>query len=79
MRAAVVFGAGDDASIEAAVGARFPSSQIANLQVTITDQTFGTQAFRRIDVSYDFDFLIHFSDNWNGVTITATRFAPDFS
>lgn len=79
VRAAAVYGAGDDASIEAAVEARYGSAQIADLQVTISDETFGAQAFRRIDVIYDFTFLIHFSDNWDGVTITATRYAPDFS
>jgi hypothetical protein len=52
---------------------------ISNLDVVVTPQTFGTQAFRRIDVTFDFDFLIHFSKDWNGVTITATRYAPDFS
>lgn len=79
VRAAAVYGADDDDSIEAAIEARYDSNQIDNLDVTITDQTFGTQAFRRIDVVYDFDFLIHFSNDWSGVTITATRYAPDFS
>ena len=79
VRAAAVFGADDDVSIEDAIEARYESSQLTNLDVTITDQTFGTQAFRKIEVVYDFVFLIHFSDDWNGVTITATRYAPDFS
>lgn len=78
-RAAAVYGADDDASIEAAVEARFGSTQIGNLDVNLSAATFGTQDFRRIDVTYDFDFLIHFSDDWSGVTITATRYAPDFS
>lgn len=78
-RAAAVYGADDDDSIEAAVEARFSSSQIGNLDVNFASETFGAQAFLRIDVTYEFDFLIHFSDDWNGVTITATRYAPDFS
>jgi Flp pilus assembly protein TadG len=82
-RAAAVYSAEDDddveAAVEAAVEARYPSNMISNLDVVVTPQTFGTQAFRRIDVTFDFDFLIHFSKDWNGVTITATRYAPDFS
>lgn len=78
-RAAAVYGADDDGSIERAIEARYESNQLPSLEVTITSQAFGAQAFRRIDVVYDFEFLIHFSDNWNGVTITATRYAPDFS
>lgn len=82
-RAAAVYSAEDDAdviaAIEAAVQARYPSNMISNLDVNVNGQTFGTQAFRRIDVTFDFNFLIHFSKDWSGVTITATRYAPDFS
>lgn len=79
VRAAAIYGADADADIEAAIEARYQSDQQSNLEVTITDETFGAQAFRRIDVVYDFVFLIHFSDDWNSVTITETRYAPDFS
>lgn len=82
-RAAAIYAAEDDddvvSAIEAAVEARYPSSMIANLTVAVNDQTFGAQAFRRIDVTFDFNFLINFSKDWSGVTITATRYAPDFS
>lgn len=78
-RAAAIYGADDDDSIEAAIEARYSAADINKLDITISDETFGAQAFRRIDVVYDFDFLIHFSDAWSGVTITETRYAPDFS
>ena len=78
-RAAAIYGANDDDSIEAAIEARYSAADIDKLEVTISDETFGAQAFRRIDVVYDFDFLIRFSDAWSGVTITETRYAPDFS
>ncbi len=82
-RAAAVFAGEDDdeivEAIESAVQARYPSSMISDLVVDVNPHTFGTQAFRRIDVTFNFNFLINFSKEWSGVTITATRYAPDFS
>lgn len=81
-RTAAIYSGGTDTAVTTAitnaVKARYPSNMVSNVVVTVTPQTFGTQAFRRIDVTFNFVFLIHFSKNWNGVTITATRYAPRF-
>ncbi len=74
-RAVSLYGAADETSIEAAITAKLPYAA----QVDFTDETLGGQAFKKIDISYDFDFLIKFNKNWSGVTITATRYAPALS
>jgi Flp pilus assembly protein TadG len=72
-RAVTLYGGSDTVNIEAAINAKLPYTAV----VALSDTTFGTQAFKKIDVTYDFDFLIKFNKNWSGVTITATRYAPD--
>lgn len=71
-RAVSLYGAADTTNIEAAINARLPYTAV----IELTDTTMGTQPFKKIDVTYDFDFLIKFSHSWSGVTITATRYAP---
>ena len=73
-RAVTLYGGSDTANIEAAINAKLPYTAT----VALTNTTFGTQTFKKIDVTYDFDFLIKFNKDWSGVTITATRYAPDF-
>lgn len=73
-RAVTLYGGDDTSNIEAAINAKLPYTAA----VALTDTTFGTQTFKKIEVTYDFDFLIKFNKNWSGVTITATRYAPDF-
>ena len=71
-RAVSIYGASDTTNITSAITARLPYTA----QVSLTDTTLGGQNFKKIDVTYDFDFLIKLSNNWSGVTITATRYAP---
>lgn len=74
-RAVTLYGGADVTHIEAAINAKLPYTAT----ITLTDTTMGTQPFKKIDITYDFDFLIKFSHTWNGVTITATRYAPAMS
>ncbi len=74
-RAVTLYGADDTTQIEAAINARLPYTAV----IALSDTSFGAQPFKKIDITYDFDFLIKFSDDWSGVTITATRYAPDMS
>ncbi|MFZ5618541.1 MAG: TadE/TadG family type IV pilus assembly protein [Pseudomonadota bacterium] len=74
-RAVTLYGAADTTNIEAAINAKLPYAAT----ITLTDTTFGTQPFKKIDITYDFDFLIQFNRGWSGVTITATRYAPALS
>ncbi len=71
-RAVSLYGAADTTHITSAINAKLPYAA----QIVLTDTTMGTQAFKKIDVTYDFAFLIKFSHQWSGVTITATRYAP---
>jgi len=71
-RAVSLYGATDTTHITAAINAKLPYTA----QVALSDTTLGTQAFKKIDVTYNFSFLIKFSHQWSGVTITATRYAP---
>lgn len=73
-RAVSLYGASDETHIRAAINAKLPYTATVNFDTT----TFNGQAFKKIVISYDFDFLIKFSNNWRGVTITATRYAPAF-
>ncbi len=74
-RAVAMYGADDEDAIEAAINAKLPYEA----DIAFTDVTFGEQDFKQIDITYDFDFLIKFSHEWSGVTITATRYAPAVS
>jgi len=71
-RAVSIYGATDTTHITAAITSKLPYTA----QISLSDTTFGGQSFKKIDVAYDFDFLVKFSENWSGVTITATRYAP---
>lgn len=71
-RAVSLYGASDTSNITAAINSKLPYA----VQIVLSDTTMGTQAFKKIDVTYDFSFLIKFSHQWSGVTITATRYAP---
>jgi Flp pilus assembly protein TadG len=73
-RAVTLYGASDTTHITAAINSKLPYTA----QVVLSDTTLGTQSFKKIDVTYDFSFLIKFSHRWSGVTITATRYAPAF-
>lgn len=72
VRAVTLYGASDESAITAAINARLPYT------ATVTYQTvmMGTQPFKKIDVSYDFDFLIKLTPAWSGVTLSTTRYAP---
>lgn len=74
-RAVTLYGAADTTNIEAAINAKLPYAAT----ISLTDTTFGGRAFKKIDITYNFNFLIKFSHDWSGVTITATRYAPAFS
>lgn len=74
-RAVAIYGADDTSRIQAAINAKLPYSAT----ITLSDTTFGTQPFKKIDITYNFSFLIKFQHNWSGVTITATRYAPALS
>lgn len=70
-RAVTLYGADDEDAIEDAIEAKLPYTAT----IAFDDVSFGAQDFKKIDVTYDFDFLIKFSSTWSGVTITATRYA----
>lgn len=74
-RAVALYGAADETSIADAINARLPYAT----EIVFDDVTFGTQPFKKIDITYHFDFLIRFSHDWSGVDITATRYAPAVS
>lgn len=74
-RAVSLYGAADTTHIEAAINAKLPYTA----EIDLSDTTFGGQAFKQIDITYDFDFLIKLGPGFSGVTITATRYAPAVS
>lgn len=76
VRAVSMLGANADTAVESAIRSALPDIPTANLQVAVTNQTMGTAAFKKIVVSYQFNFLIRFKAGWNGVAITTTRYAP---
>jgi Flp pilus assembly protein TadG len=76
VRAVSMYGASGNSAVESAIRGKLPEIPTASLTVNVTDQTMGTAAFKKIVVSYQFNFLIKFKAGWNGVTITATRYAP---
>ena len=71
-RAVSLYGGDDETHIEAAINAKLPYAA----DIDLSDTTFGGLAFKQIVITYDFDFLIKFAPGMNGVTITATRYAP---
>ena len=71
-RAVTLYGGDDVTNIEAAINSKLPYTA----RIDLTDTTFGGQAFKQIVITYDFDFLIKLAPGMNGVTITATRYAP---
>ncbi len=71
VRAVTLYGAADEDAITEAINAKLPYEA----EVAFEDVTFGTQDFKKIEITYDFDFLIKFTEAWSGVTITATRYA----
>lgn len=74
---AVITSENDAAAIEAAVRARFKSAQQSLLDVNLTDETFSGADFKKIEVIYNHDFIIHLGDGLSGITLTITRYAPN--
>jgi Flp pilus assembly protein TadG len=77
-RAVALYGGADTTNVTNAINARFTTAQRQKLTTTLTTVTMGGQNFRRIIVTYNFSFLIKFGHRFNGMTITATRYAPAF-
>ncbi len=75
-RAVALYGAADTTNITNAIKSKLSKLDQNELAVVLTDETFGTATFKKIEITYNFDFLIKFSKDWNGMTITATRYAP---
>lgn len=71
VRAVTLYGAADEAAITDAINDKLPYTAA----IAFDDVTFGSQDFKKIEITYDFDFLIKFTEAWSGVTITATRYA----
>jgi len=71
-RAVTLYGAADETAIENAINAKLPYAATIEFE----DLTLGSQEFKKIIITYDFDFLIKFTEGWSGVTISATRYAP---
>ena len=76
VRAVSMYGANGDSQVISAIRGKLPDIPTSDLTVAVTNQTMGTAAFKKIVVSYQFNFLIKFKAGWNGVTISATRYAP---
>jgi Flp pilus assembly protein TadG len=74
-RAVTLYGADDETAIEDAINAKLPYAATIEFE----DLTLGSQEFKKIIITYDFDFLIKFTEGWSGVTISATRYAPAVS
>ncbi|MBT8473319.1 MAG: pilus assembly protein [Marinicaulis sp.] len=47
-----------------------------DVTITLTNETIASHDFKKIEISYDFEYLINFGSHFSGVTITATRYAP---
>jgi len=71
-RAVALYGASDTTHINAAINAKLPYTAT----IALSNTTFGGQSFKKIVITYDFDFLIKFAPGMSGVTISATRYAP---
>lgn len=71
-RAVSLYGASDTTHINAAITDKLPYTPT----ITLSDTTFGGQAFKKIVITYDFDFLVKLAPGMSGVTISATRYAP---
>ncbi|MEQ8179971.1 MAG: pilus assembly protein [Amphiplicatus sp.] len=72
-------GADDEDDAEAAIEARFNSKELENLTVSFTEENIDGVNFKKVEVSYDHDFLIKFHNAYSGVTLIATRYAPMMS
>ncbi|MGE0408175.1 MAG: TadE/TadG family type IV pilus assembly protein [Amphiplicatus sp.] len=76
LRALEIAGPGNDSAIVNAVEARFSAPERDRLDVAVTDQTVDGVSFKKIELTYEFKFLINFGPHADGLTFTATRFAP---
>ena len=63
-------------AIIATVEAALSNLDSNDLTVTVSDTTISDQAFKEINVSYAFEFLINFGSHFGTLDLEATRFAP---
>lgn len=75
-RAVTLNGADDTAAIEAAIRAKFDDSQQSDLTVVLTNETISGMTFKKIEATYEHDFLVKFGHQLSGFTLTASRYAP---
>jgi Flp pilus assembly protein TadG len=76
VRAVAMYGAGGDTQVVNAIRNKLPEIPTNSLTVNVTNQSMGTTAFKKIVVSYQYNFIIKFKAGWNGVTLSTTRYAP---
>lgn len=66
-----------ETDIKASITAKLGNYNVNDLTITIgADETIAGQTFKKIEISYDFDFLVNIGHGFNGVTLTSTRYAP---
>ena len=57
--------------------AKLGNYNVADLDITIgAEETIAGQKFKKIEIGYDFDFLVSLGHNFNGVRLESTRYAP---
>ena len=76
VRAAAIDGAEDEDAIRDAVKAKYALPERDRLEIDIEEETIGGAEFRRLVVTFEHETLIHFSDQFDGMSFTVTRFLP---
>lgn len=76
-RAVTLNGAADNDAVRNAILAKYPDADRANLAIVLSDATISGKTFKKILVTYDHDFLVKFGPGFSGLTLTATRYAPE--
>lgn len=76
VRAVSMYGANGNTQVEAAIRSKLTDIPPSAVIVAVTNQTMGPTTFKRIELQYQYNFIIKFKAGWNGVTLRATRYAP---
>lgn len=75
-RSIVLNGPADDAAIRAAINAKLSHYDTTRLNISIAPATIDGTVFKKIEVTYNFQPLVHLGSHLTGITLKATRYAP---
>lgn len=75
-RTLVLDAAASDSEIQATITAKLANYDAVDLTITLSNETIANQNFKKIQISYNHEFIVKFGSYLSEITLSTTRYAP---